>query len=62
MENKNLWWGYLHVNGTVQAKRYFSPEDIIEANASPFCDVAVGPFWAEDRDEALFILNQQFVN
>jgi hypothetical protein len=56
---KNLWWGYLHTSGTLQAKRYFSELDIEEANESPFCEIAVGPFEAEDRDEALRIVKER---
>lgn len=57
--DKNLWWGYLHTAGTLQAKRYFSPLDIEEANESPFCKEVVGPFEAENREEALKIIKEQ---
>lgn len=50
---ENLWWGYKHISGTYQAKRYFDPLDIKEANESPFCEQAVGPFNATDREDAL---------
>ena len=50
---KRQWWGYLHKNGNFQAKVYFGPEDIREAEESPFCIKAVGPFLAEDRVDAL---------
>jgi hypothetical protein len=50
---KNLWWGYKHTSGTYQAKRYFSSLDIVEAEDSPFCEMVVGPFEANDRDDAL---------
>lgn len=50
---KNLWWGYKHTSGSLQAKRYFEPLDIQEAKESPFCKQVVGPFEAEDREEAL---------
>lgn len=56
---KNLWWGYKHTSGTYQAKRYFAPIDIQEAQESPFCERAVGPFEAEDRDEALKIVEEK---
>lgn len=59
MSQKNLWWGYLHISGTLQAKRYFDPLDIQEAEDSPFCRRAVGPFEAADRDEALAIVKEQ---
>lgn len=50
---KRLWWGYKHISGTYQAKMYFEPLDIQEAVDSPFCAEVVGPFEAEDRDDAL---------
>lgn len=50
---KRQWWGYKHLNGSFQAKVYFGPQDITEANESPFCLKAVGPFMAEDREDAL---------
>lgn len=59
MSNKRQWWGYLHTSGTLQAKPYFEPLDIIEARQSPFCDKVVGPFEASDRDEALEIVKQK---
>lgn len=59
MNQKNLWWGYLHISETFQAKRYFEPLDIQEAKDSPFCRKAVGPFEAEDRDEAIAIVKEK---
>lgn len=58
--SKNLWWGYLHTSGTLQAKRYWEPLDIQEAIESPFCVKVVGPFEVEsnDRDEALAIVKK----
>ena len=56
MTVKNQWWGYKHTEGTYQAKRYFEPLDIQEANESPFCEIVVGPFMAANRDEALEII------
>lgn len=56
---KNLWWGYLHTNGSIQAKRYFEPLDIREADESPFCQRTFGPFEASDRDEAIKIITTQ---
>lgn len=50
------WWGYLHISGTLQAKPYFGPLDIQEANESPFCKKVFGPFEACGRDEALLIV------
>lgn len=56
----NDWWGYLHINGSIQAKRYFSDLDISEAWDSPFVLKAEGPFKAADREEALEILRDRF--
>lgn len=49
----NEWWGYLHTNGTVQVKRFFDYQDLVEARESPFVQIAVGPFKALNRDEAI---------
>ena len=54
--SKNLWWGYRHSSGTYQAKRYFEPRDIEEANESSFVEQTYGPFEADNRDEALGII------
>lgn len=53
---KFLWWGYKHVHGTYQAKRYFDKRDLQEAYESDFVDQVVGPFEAINRDEALKIV------
>ena len=57
---KNLWWGYLHTNGSIQAKRYFDRRDLEDANESPFVSTYFGPFEAENRDEALNLLKDHF--
>lgn len=56
---KKLWWGYLHVSGTLQAKMYIDRRDLDEAEASPFCKKVVGPFEASDREEALKIVYER---
>ena len=53
MFEQNQWWGYRHTSGSLQAKRYWGPLDIQEAQESPFCAAVVGPFWASDREDAL---------
>lgn len=55
----DLWWGYRHVNGSVQAKRYFDRRDIQEAHESDFCAQVVGPFEADTREAALSIVETQ---
>lgn len=49
----NKWWGYLHVNGSLQVKIYFDRLDIQEAWESPFVDRVAGPWICEDRAAAL---------
>lgn len=49
----NKWWGYLHINGSIQVKRYFDQRDTDEAEESPFVDKVVYPFDAVDRQDAL---------
>lgn len=46
------WWGYLHTNGSVQLKRFFSFQDLEEAGESPFVQRYTQPFDATDRDDA----------
>ena len=58
MSEKLQWWGYKHVSGTYQAKRYFDYRDIDDAHDSPFCERVAGPFMAENRDEALKIVEE----
>lgn len=36
MDDKLLWWGYIHTNGSTHLKRYFGPLDIEEVHKSPF--------------------------
>lgn len=51
--NKDLWWGYVHENGTIQVKRFFDSKDIKEADESPFCLRTYGPFKCNGRDMAI---------
>lgn len=52
MYNVLIWWGYRHVNGHIQVKRYFHPMDIKEAMESDFVEDVCGPFEADDRSDA----------
>lgn len=52
-ENLNEWWGYKHINGTYQVKRYFGKRDLEEARESDFVDTVSDPFMAADRGDAL---------
>ena len=53
MSDKFQWWGYLHINGSIQVKRYFDAESLVDANESPFVRKVFGPFDAESRNDAL---------
>lgn len=58
----NLWWGYLHINGTVQVKRAFgnptlNERDLDEARESPFVSRVFSPFEAESREAAIKHIN-----
>lgn len=55
---KNLWWGYKHVYGTLQVKRYFDQRDLTEAMESDFVQQLVPPFEAANRDEALAYIKE----
>ncbi len=35
-DDKIMWWGYEHVNGSYHAKRYFDEADLKEARESDF--------------------------
>lgn len=52
------WYGYKHISGTYQAKRYFSFNDILEARSSPFVKAVTGVFEAKDREHALQIIEE----
>lgn len=47
------WWGYVHMDGSLHVKRYFSELDIEEAEGSPFVLSAHGPWTVDSREEAL---------
>lgn len=54
-----LWWGYVHQNGGVQAKRWhpsYGQAEIDDAHQSPFVVSVVEPFEARNRDIALEII------
>lgn len=53
------WWGYLHTNGNIQAKRYFDRRDIDEAWESDFVKLAFGPFLASNRTKAIAYIKSQ---
>lgn len=49
MREALTWWGYRHESGSVLVKRFFGPDDLIDARESGFCRAVVGPIEAETR-------------
>ncbi len=54
----NMWWGYLHQNGSIQVKRWFGDHKdyIDDCEGNPFVIQVVPPFVADSREEAIGIL------
>ena len=57
MSSKLLWHGYVHTNGKLQVKRFFSREDI--DISSPFVARYLPPIEANDRDDAIKKLKER---
>ena len=57
-ENKIMWWGYLHSNGSPQLKRWFGDhKDYTEdCEGNDFVLQVVPPFAADTREAAETIL------
>lgn len=49
----NLWYGYKHVNGGYQAKRYSDRRDLDKCQESDFVEAYTRPFEANNRQHAL---------
>jgi hypothetical protein len=58
--NETWWWGYLHKDGKIFSKRYFSQDDIDEASESPFVKDYFGPFKCYGKEDADNILKKAF--
>lgn len=59
MTEDEKWWGYIHVNGNIQVKRYFGADDLYDAEESPFVREVFGPFKSSGREEALKVLAEK---
>lgn len=59
--NKPNWWAYLHINGGIHLKRYFSADDLKDADESPFVAARTQPFYADNRKQAEEISFQTLV-
>lgn len=46
------WFGYIHVDGSIKLKKFFTELEIEEALASPFVKEAFGPWHCDSRQEA----------
>jgi len=55
----NLWYGYKHINGSYQAKRYFDREDLQDCVESDLVESNTQPFEATNRDDAIKITRQR---
>ena len=60
--SNNLWWGYLHTDGSIQVKRYFSYEDIEKAEESPLVKEFTLAFEADNRDDAITKATNLLIN
>ena len=56
----NEWWGYLHMNGSIQVKRYYDADDLKFALESDFVVRVCGPFDALNRFDAIEIATRNF--
>ena len=54
-----LWWGYIHINNSIQVKRFFSKDDIDDAYESPFAEHVFEEFEANSREEAIKYIEEK---
>ena len=50
MNDKIMWWGYIHTSGTLHAKRYFDKRDLQDAEESDFVDRVFRPIEGTRED------------
>ena len=60
IENKIMWWGYLHSNGSLQVKRWWGDhKDYTEdCEGNDFVQQVVRPFEAKTHEEALKVIRK----
>ena len=56
----NRWWGYLHTDGSLHAKRYFDKRDLDEARESTFVAEIMEPFDADSANQAWGMVRVHF--
>jgi hypothetical protein len=49
----NSWWGYIHINKSIQVKRYFNHSGITNARQSDLVEKVYLEFPARDRNHAI---------
>lgn len=56
-----LWWGYLHQNGAIIAKRWFGDvkDYTTDCEGNDFVVKVVPPFEADSREKAFEIIRQK---
>jgi hypothetical protein len=57
--DKQLWWGYVNINGSIYVKRFYDLRDLQEARQSQFVKRVYGPFEVVNADEALEIIKKE---
>ena len=59
--DRNMWWGYLHQNGTVQVKRWYGDvaDYTTDCEGNDFVQQVVRPFAADDRETAAAYIAKQ---
>jgi hypothetical protein len=60
MDNEdNLeWWGYIHIDGTLHIKRYYTQTQILDALESDFVKFISGRVYAKDKAEATKLIQE----
>lgn len=58
--DENMWWGYLHQNGSIKVKRWLGDHKdyIDDCDGNDFVQQVVRPFEADTRESALEIITQ----
>ena len=61
MTSSNMWWAYLHANGTIQLQRWFGDvqDYTTDCEGNDFVQHVVEPFEAETREIALKIATER---
>ena len=54
-----FWWGYIHINKSMQVKRFFNQNDLDDAYESPFVEHVFEKFEASSREEAIKYIEEK---